>query len=196
MTDKKILHIISASIFAVLLVIFFIPFDTAGRIIAAVAFTATAVVTYFFVKKRNILSMNKQQVLLILSITALVYIMVYYLSGLELGFYHNPYALNIEFILSRFIPAVVIIIATEIYRWIIMAQQDRAAVVLCYLSCVIAEMIVCSTATDAASTFNRFMDLVASTMFPAIVANLLYGYLSKRYGYYPNIVYRDRKSVV
>jgi signal peptidase len=34
------------------------------------------------------------------------------------------------------------------------------------------------------------MSLVAETMFPAIVANLLYHYISKRYGYYPNIVYR------
>ena len=52
MSDKKILHIISVSIFAVLTIVFFIPFDTAGRIVVAVAFSAVAAVTYLLVKKR------------------------------------------------------------------------------------------------------------------------------------------------
>lgn len=190
MTDKKLLHIISASIFAVLLIIFFIPFETAGRIIAAVAFAAAAAVSYFFVKKRSIPSMNKQQVLLIVSVIAVVYLMLYYLTGLEFGYYNNPYALKIKFFLSRFLPAAAIIVSSEIYRWIIRAQNNRAADILCYLSCVLAEMIVCATAGVAISSFNHFMELVAETMFPAVVANLLYGYLSKRYGFYPNIVYR------
>ena len=134
--------------------------------------------------------MNKQQVLLIVSVIAVVYLMLYYLTGLEFGYYNNPYALKIKFFLSRFLPAAAIIVSSEIYRWIIRAQNNRAADILCYLSCVLAEMIVCATAGVAISSFNHFMELVAETMFPAVVANLLYGYLSKRYGFYPNIVYR------
>ena len=190
MTNKKILHIISTSILAVLLIIFFIPFDTAGRIGAAFVFSITAVAAYFLLKKRGILSINKQQVLLIVVIIAVVYLMLYYLTGLSFGFAHNPYALKPEFLLSRFLPAVIIIASTEIYRWVIVAQEDRTANVLCYISCVLAEMIVCSTAVYAISTFNHFMDLVAETMFPALIANLLYGYLSKRYGFLQNIIYR------
>jgi signal peptidase len=34
------------------------------------------------------------------------------------------------------------------------------------------------------------MDVVAVTLFPSIIANLLYHYLTKRYGMYPNMVYR------
>ena len=190
MKNKKILHIISTSILAVLLIIFFIPFDTAGRIGAAFVFSITAVAAYFLLKKRGILSINKQQVLLIVVIVAVVYLMLYYLTGLSFGFAHNPYALKPEFLLSRFLPAVIIIASTEIYRWVIVAQEDRTANVLCYISCVLAEMIVCSTAVYAISTFNHFMDLVAETMFPALIANLLYGYLSKRYGFLQNIIYR------
>ena len=190
MTDKKVLHIVSASIFAVLLVIFFIPFDTAGRIIAAVAFTAAATVTYVMVKKRSILSINKQQVLMIVSVIAVVYLMLYYITGLFVGFYRNIYGWNLTSFFGRLIPASVIIVVSEIYRWIIVAQNDRPSNILCYLSCVVAEMTVCSTANVAASSFNSFMNLVAETMFPAIIANLLYHYLSKRYGFYSNIVFR------
>ena len=190
MTDKKVLHIVSASICAVLLVIFFIPFETAGRIIAAIAFAVAATVSIFMVKKRSILSINKQQVLLIMSVIAVVYLMLYYLAGIEFGFYKNIFGWNVTSLFSRLIPAAVIIVATEVYRWIISAQDDRPANILCYVSCVFAEMIVCSTASVAISSFSNFMSLVAETMFPAMVANLLYHYISKRYGYYPNIVYR------
>lgn len=190
MTDKKVLHIISSSIFAVLLIIFFIPFETAGRIIAAVTFAVAAIAAFVMVKKRSILSINKQQVLLIMSVIAVVYLMLYYLTGIKVGFYHNIFGWNLTSFLSRLIPATVIIVCSEVYRWIIRAQNDRASDILCYLSCLLAEMIVCSTANVAISSFSSFMRLVAETMFPAIIANLLYGYLSKRYGYYPNIVYR------
>ena len=54
MIDKRKLHIISASTLAALLIIFLIPFETAGRIIAAVLIAGVAVVTFVFIKKRSI----------------------------------------------------------------------------------------------------------------------------------------------
>jgi signal peptidase len=147
-------------------------------------------VALLFLKKRSIPSINKQQVLMIVSIMAVVYLVLYYLSGMEFGYARNPYALKTSFILTRLIPAAVIIAVSEIYRWIVRAQEDRIADILCYLSCLLAEMTVCATADVALSSFNHFMDLVAETMFPALIANLLYGYLAKRYGFLPNIIFR------
>lgn len=190
MTDKKILHIISVAIFIILLIIFLIPFNAAGRIIAAIAFAIAAVASYCFLKKRSILSINKQQVLMIMTIIAVVYLMLYYLSGLKFGFYKNIYALNATSFFSRFLPILAIIVSSEIVRWIVVAQNDRTADILCYFSCVLAEMIACSTVSVAISSFNNFMQLVAETMFPAIVSNLLYHYISRRYGFYSNVVYR------
>ena len=190
MTDKKLLHIISSLTLTVLLIVFFIPFDTAGRIIASLAIAAAAAVSYVFIKKRSILSMNKDQVLMIISAIAVAYLMLYYLTGLKFGFERNVYALKMGTFLSHCLPAAAIIVASEIFRYIIRSQDDRATDLMCYLSCVLAEMIAHSTATVALSTFNNFMDLIAQAMFPAITANLVYHYLSKRYGFYPNIVYR------
>ena len=190
MADKKKLHIISASSLAVLLIIFIIPFDTAGRIIAAVAFTAVTVATCILVKKRSIFSMKKHQVLMIMAVITVVYLMLFYLTGLKFGFYKNPYALNVRFFFERAIPISMIIVSSEIFRSVIRAQNDKAADRLSYFVCVLLEMIACATASVAISSFNRFMELVAQTMFPAFVANLLYHYLSKRYGYLPNMVFR------
>ncbi len=190
MIDKRKLNTISYSILAVLLVIFFIPFETAGRVIAAIAFAISAVVMFFTAKKRSILSINKQQVTLIVSTIAAVYLMLYYLSGIKFGFYRNIYGWNATSFFARFIPIAIIIAATEVFRFVVRAQEDKRADVLCYFSCVIADMLVCSTASVAISSFNNFMELVAETLFPAITANLLYHYLTKRYGMYPNMIYR------
>lgn len=190
MIDKRKLHIISASTLAALLIIFLIPFETAGRIIAAVLIAGVAVVTFVFIKKRSIPSIYKHQVLWIIATITVVYLMLYYLSGLKFGFYHNPYALNIQSFFTRAIPISVIIYFSEVYRHVMRAQESKAADVLAYITCVLGEMIACSTASVAMSSFSHFMTLVAETMLPAVVANLLYHYLTPRYGIYPNVIFR------
>ena len=195
MTDKRRLYIFSASTLVVLLIAFLIPFDIAGRVITAIAFVFAAVIAYLFIKKRPILSMNKGQVLMIVSLLSASLLMLYYLSGLKFGFYKNPYGLKLQFFLPLFLPTAAVIVASEIFRYIIRAQENKMADVICYFACLVAEMTVCSTASVALSSFSSFMELVAETMFPAILANLLYHYLSRRYGFLPNIIFRAATSL-
>ena len=195
MSDQRKLHVVSISTISALLLIFLIPFDTAGRILTAIAIAIAAVISYLFIKKRPILSMNKNQVVMILTVVALVYLMLYYLSGLHFGFYKNPYALNLKLFFTFCIPTAVVIVASEIFRYVMRAQEDRLADILSYLSCVVAEITICSTVTVGLSSFSHFMDLVGETFFPAVMANLLYHYLTKRYGFYPNIIYRSITSL-
>ena len=190
MIDKKRLHAISAATLVALLIVFLIPFETAGRIIAAVLMAAIAIFATIVIKKRTIPSINKHQVLWIVSIITVVYLMLYYVSGLKFGFARNLYGLNLKFIVSRAVPVAFIIYFSEIYRHVMRAQEDRMADVLAYVICVLAEMIACATASVAISSFDHFMELVAATMLPAIIANLLYQYLTPRYGILPNVIFR------
>ena len=195
MTDKKRLYIFSILTLAVLLIAFLIPFDIAGRVITAIAFVFAAVIAYLFIKKRPILSMNKGQVLILVSLISAVLLMLFYLSGLKFGFYKNPYGLKAQYIFSHLLPTAAVIVSSEIFRYILLAQEDKGAEVICYFACLAAELTVCSTAAVALSSFSNFMALVAETMFPAVIANLLYNYLSKRYGYAPNVVFRAVSSL-
>lgn len=190
MTDKKVVHICSISVLAVLLLTLILPLKESGRIIAALLLLPAAVLIPVFIKKRNILSINKSQILMITTVFALVYVMIYYLTGLKFGFYKNPYQISVSNFFKFFLPIAIIIVTTEIIRWVMMAQKSKAAPILCYFSCVIADMLICSN-LPAVTSFNRFMDLIAGALFPALVANLLYNYLSKRYGMYPNIAFRS-----
>jgi signal peptidase len=195
MTDRKRLYIFSISTLAVLLTAFLIPFDIAGRVISAIAFVFAAVIAYLFIKKRPILSMNKRQVLMLVSLLSAILLMVFYLSGLKFGFYNNPYGLKAQFFFPRFLPTVAVIVASEIFRYILLAQENKRVEVICYFACLAAELTVCSTAAVALSSFSNFMDLVADTMFPAMMSGLLYQYMAKRYGYLPNIVLRAATSL-
>ena len=189
MTDKRILHIFSFAIFTILLIALFVPFGVSGRVAAAILLLAPAVLMPIFIKKRSILNITKGQVLLLLTVIALVYVMGYYLSGISFGFYRNPYRLTLENFFQFVLPIAAVITFTEVIRYVTLAQQDKLSVVLCWLSCVMAEMLLCSNLPSVTS-FNRFMDLMAGALFPAVIANCLYHYLSKRYGMYPNLVFR------
>lgn len=188
-TDKKVLYSISSATLAVLLLALILPLGTTGRVLAAIIMIPIAAVAYLFIKKRSILSINKGQILMIITAIALVYLMVCYLSGLAFGFYKNPYKFNLNTIFNFILPITVIIVTTEILRYVMIAQDDRTASILTYISCVAAEVLTCSTISGITS-FGKFMDVVAMTFFPAVIANLLYHYLSKRYGIYPNLTYR------
>ena len=189
MTGKRKLHIFSVAVFAVLLVAFFVPIGVSGRIAAAILLLPAAVLMPMLLPRRSILRTTKDQVLLLMVVIALLYLMVYYVSGIHFGFYKNPYRLTFNNFFRFFLPVAAIVVFTEVIRYVSLAQEDKLASVLCWLSCVLAEMLILSNIPSVTS-FNKFMDLVAGALFPALLYNSLYHYLSRRYGLYPNLAFR------
>lgn len=186
--DKKVLYTMTTASLAALLIALFLPGENSGRITAAILLLPIAVLSALLIKKRSLLSMNKRQVLMLMSAIGVVYVMLLYLTGLGLGFYKNPYA-SLKSLYTHVLPISVIIISVEIYRWIIRAQESKIADALSYITCVVADTLIFGNIAYITS-FGRFMDFVGMTIFPAFIANLVYHYLSKRYGFYPNVVYR------
>ena len=189
MTDKKTIQIVSVSVLAVLLLALFLPLGESGRIVAAILLLPAAAFVPLLIKKREIYSINKNQVLMIMTVIALVYVMLYYLSGLKFGFIINLYKFSFNIFLKYILPIAAIIACTEIIRAVMMAQQSKLAKVFCYFACVVADMLIVSNIPSVTS-FNKFMELVAGALLPAILSNFLYQYLSKRYGIYPGLVFR------
>lgn len=187
-SDKKVLHLLSILSVAVLLSIILFA-GGSGRIVAAILLLPLAAAVLLLIKKRSIFSINRHQVLLLMTVIGMLYVTLQYLSGLYFGFYRNGYGLRLQYILQFILPVTAIILTIELMRSVIRAQNSRLADVLFYLACVCAEVLI-QTGYLAITNFNRFMDLLGLSVFPAIVSNLLYHYLSKRYGALPNIAYR------
>lgn len=187
MSDKKILHIISISTLAALVISFF--FGTGGRMAAAILMAGICAVTIVFIKKRGIPNYVYPEIIMLMSVIALVFVMLYYLTGLIFGFARTNYGSFGEVLLRYIIPIPVIIVATELVRNVMRAQEDKAANILSYVSCVVADVLIHYSLADILS-FRKFMDIVGMVFLPAVLSNLLYHYLAKRYGVIPNIAYR------
>jgi signal peptidase len=186
--DKKILYAISISLLSLLSLILLVIPASSSRYTAAILLLACVGVCHIFIKKRSILSYNKKQVLGLMTVIALVYVMLLYISGLHFGF-NNSFSSFGTSIYSLILPSTVIIITTEMIRRVMLAQNNRVASVLCFISCVFAEVLMLYSLNDV-HTFNRFMDIVGLTFLPAIMSTALYHYTSQRFGALPNIVYR------
>ncbi len=187
MSDKRIVHIISLSTLVALLISFL--FGDGGRIAAAVLMAIICAATVMLIKKRGIPNFVYTEVAMLMGVIAAVYVMLYYLTGFAFGFAKSHYGTTLEVIFKYVLPIAVIIVSTELVRSIMRAQENKLADVLSYISCVIAEVLVHYVLSDILS-FKKFMDIVALVFLPAVISNLLYHYIAKRYGYLPNIAYR------
>ena len=115
--------------------------------------------------------------------------MLYYLTGLHFGFFKSLYPMSMSVFLFFILPIGTIIVSIEIIRKILLSQNNKIVNVLIFISSMIVDILIFGTINDIKS-FNYFMDFFGLTLIPAITSNILYHYLSKRYGIYPNIVYR------
>lgn len=187
MSDKKILHILSLLALAALVISFF--FGTGGRIAVAIIMAMICAATIVLLKKRGIPNFIYSEIIMLMTVIGLLYVMLYYLSGIIFGFARTNYGAFSDTIIKYIIPISVIIIASELIRNVFRAQEDKIGNVLSYISCVVADVIIHYSLSDVVS-FRRFMDIVAMVFLPSVLSNLLYHYLAKRYGVIPNIVYR------
>ena len=187
--DKKIVYAISATTFVALLVLSLLPYAQ-SRLIAALLLAAATAITLIFVKKRNVLSYNKRQVLWLLLVMAATFVMLYYLTGVHFGFATRSWA---KWTWGNFwlaiLPISLLVICSEWIRSVMLAQNAKAADIFAYLIGVLSEVLVVS-GFGSINGFNRFMDVIGLTLFPAVTANLLYQYLSRRFGVAPNVAYR------
>ena len=188
MTADKKLYLVSLASIAVLLVALFAPMGS-GRMIAAILLLPAALLTAYLIKKRNALSYNKSQVLMILSMIGLLYFVFYYVSALYFGFTKTGYGFKGDIIVRMILPIALIIVSSEIIRYVLCAQKNKIASVAAYVISLLADIVICNS-IPGITTFSAFMDVVGLTLYSGIVYNLLFNYLTVRYGYLPNIIYR------
>ena len=187
--DEKRGYLFSALLLAALLPLSVVTATTVRITITAAILFVAAVLVCLFVKKRSILSFNKRQVLLLLTVIAAVYLMLLYLTGLYYGFGYGLYYLSFQTFFQYILPVAVVIIATEIIRAILIGNGGVPMKILLYLACVSAEICLGAGIGNINSSY-LLVDFLSFTVLPAATANLLYHYIAKRYGCAPNIAYR------
>ncbi len=174
-----------------LLVLLIIPGEYTVWISALVT-AALAVGTLFFVRKRSIHSINKRQVTVIISVIAILYLTLYYLSGLKYGFVVSMKGvLTLSSFFRSILPISLIIVASELIRETLIAQEGRPVTILSYAVGVASEL-VCAGGIGIHGLKSAFdlADFFGMILFPALTANILLTHLSRRYGRAPCLAYR------
>lgn len=188
--DDRVRGIITACIvLAALLLLLSAPKEYLLLLSAALIATA-ALITCFVNKKRSIHSHNKGQVLILVAVISVLYLTLYYFTGLEFGFVISPKGniSELSFIKSV-LPVTAIIVGTEIIREVLAATPTKAAIPFCYAIGVASELL-CAGGIPEINSSYRLADFFGMTVFPALTANLLFVYLVKRYGKAPCLAYR------
>ena len=186
--DKKATYLLSIILTLLLTLSLFVR-GNGARFSAAVILLVGALVASRLLAKRVILSIYKNQVLLITAVTAVTYITLYYISGLAFGFYFAEEPLSPVSVYTYIIPIAVIIISTEIIRHSLLSQSVKGSGLLAYLVSVLAEMLI-YTSLSASMVFQGFLDLVGLVLLPALIANFVHNHMSVRYGIWPSVAYR------
>jgi len=186
--DKKIMYASSCALVLALLGALFLP-SNVGRAITALILAVFAVAICLLVRKRAILSINKNEVLLLMLAMGAVCLVVYYLTGVHFGFYKSSTPLSMGSFFKNILPIATIIIAIEVIRYVLLSQGNGCLSVLAYVAGTLSEVLVFSTLSYL-TNFNRFMDAMGLYLLPAITANFLYNYLGKNFGFLPGTVYR------
>ena len=186
--DKKTLYILSIITFVLLAFALFVDIGSSKIVTACLLLPLTPII-FFLIRKRRSMSINKREVLLVVIVVSVIYVVLLQISGVFFGFYKNPYFVNTDLMIKFLLPCVVIIVGTEIIRYVLLSQQNKFVDVLVFLSCIIAEVLMVSNLVGISSV-NKFMDVVGMTLFPAISANVYYHHMSKNYGALPNIIFR------
>ena len=188
-SDNRKLYLVTVATLAALLPVLFVSSNYI-RIAAAVVLAVAAGATMTLIKKRGVPSINHRRVAGLLAVIAVVYTVILFVLGIWFGFHYNPTPLSAKRFLRYVLPVAVIIVSTEIIRYILLSYSKRVIVLLAYVICIVTDLLIGGGIAAVTRGIAHFMDVVGLALFPAITSNLFYHYLAKRHGPLPGIVFR------
>lgn len=183
-SDKKRIYIACFILLCCLPIALFIRH---GLIISAIFLGLYALAVSVLFKKRNILSLNKRQVILLVAVLGVLFLICFYLLGLSFGYYSTA-KLNKQFIFIGIIPIIAIIIFTEIIRKVFLATNSKIVYLTMLAVGIITDLIIKTVFNF--SSFDGTMYIVGLVIIPSITLNVFLNYLSKRYGILPGMIFR------
>jgi len=163
--------------------------NSVGRIELAIILVLYTIIINFWIKKRNLISNNKKQIIILMTIFAFIYLAIFYLMGLYFGYYKSTTIFSLWTIRKYILPISVIIITSEIIRSILLALETKESNILTFIIMVLIDVIIYRDIYDI-NSLEGVLVLIGFILFASMSCNLLYNYISKRYGYISIIIYR------
>ena len=149
-------------------------------------------------KKRDINSIYEKNVIILMLIFSAIYVSIFYLLGFYFGFTKSKVLLSLWSLYKFIIPLSIIIISSEIIRKVFLSQNGlleikgkkiNISIILTYIAMVLIDLIIYTGIYDF-TNLDDFLTALGFVLFASLSCNLLYNYISKRFGYKGIIIYR------
>lgn len=160
-----------------------------SKIVLAAFLFIYMLVCSFLLKKRKILPIYHKQVFMIMTIFAFIYLAVFYLMGLYFGYYSATVKLSMWSLCNYILPLTIVIISSEVIRHVFLSQKSTKPKFLVFPIMVLIDLIIYTGIYDL-TNLDDFLTVIGFIFFASISCNLLYNYISNRYGYKPIVIYR------
>ena len=157
-----------------------------------------AIIVSLFLKRRKLPSINKKQVTILMAIFSLFYLGIFYSLGLHFGFMNNKILFSIKTIFSFILPLGIVIISSEWLRRIFLSHKLEFkyksfkidfSLIFTYIAMVIIDLLIYTEVYDLAK-LDDFLTVLGFVFFASLSCNLLYNYISYRYGSKGIIIFR------
>ena len=184
---KIILFTFTLSLFLLLNSLYFKKLDQIELNILLIITTIITYLLFGFEKDRHRYS---KDVTLKIIIILMAFFLLYYSSGILIGFAQNNNYLTVKSIINIILPILIYIPLKEFLRYHLLTKSSESKILIattCILFILIDNTIPLSlhTITFSKETFL----LIALTFLPSITENILCTYLSLHLGYKPGIIY-------
>ena len=186
--DKLKIYLLESVICVILFFALFVS-NIFTRTVLAIILTVYTFIVYKSIQKKNIYSIYHRQVILVMFLIAVVYLLIFYAMGLFTGYYESVVKFSLPTLTKFIIPTAVIIIMSEIIRTCFLTLKDNVSKVLTILVMVLIDLIIYTNIYQI-TTLDGFLHIIGFTFFASISCNLLFTYVSNRYGAKPIIVFR------
>ena len=186
--DKIKIYTLEFIILAVLSFTLFVS-NIHNKIFLAILLVIFTVVAKVVLKKRQIESINAKKATIVLIMLGIIYIIILYVIGFYIGYYKTQIIDVMSLLIYQVIPLIVIIISSEIIRNIFLAQNTKYTKTITFIIMVLIDLIIYIDIYEM-NTFDEFIEATSFIFMASISCNLLYNYISNKYGIIGIIIYR------
>lgn len=185
--DKIKLYVLQ--ILLIVSLILMLVFGISNKYLLVLLLGIFAIIIKFTINKPIQVDIKTKKVLKLLILLAFLYVGIYYTIGIYSGFYKAFYKFGLTTLYKYIIPISLIIIISEYIRSKFISVETKVSMVFNFIICVLIDILVYSNIYGI-NSLNEFLVSVGYISFASISNNLLFNYLSKRYGYKVIIIYR------
>lgn len=185
-TKYYILEFIAIFFFLIILLTSKVSFN---KMLIAIFLVLYAYVATKVIGRPKQLSIYRKEVTKYMLTFALIYVALYYVIGIYVGYYKSAYIFGFDTLFKYVIPIIIIIVSSEIIRNQLLECKNKISVANTVILSVVIDLVVY---VNIYNLFNieEFLQALGYIFFASIISNVLYNYTSNKFGIMPNIVYR------